>query len=413
MSLNWKDSYEQLLNAMGTVSVFVMRQDTHEIVYRNNEAKKQEGDATRKRLYELWEKQCCQCAEENIKEKESITRTIFDDATKKIQRVTVTNIKWGEDNVPAFSIMIAPVLEGDTSAVQLNLLENIDIILSEGYIHSCFVNLSKNEYVSRLQNCYGRNAFFQGSSYDEMAESFYKWIHPMHEAKVRDIYGKKQLLEQFDNGKQRISHDYLLRNEDGMYRWVRGSVIFPQKMHRSDKVAVMLWKEIETEKGIAQQLLTEQEALFNSLPGYVLKIAVAEEIIFLEASKTFHDFFGEIGDNYQIGDHVFVEDKDFVISEIKKRGKRGQPISFECRVCDKTGKIVWIQCAGRIVGYQKGHPVYLLILLDIHNAKVTQMQLLKERERYRLAVVDMAVGIFEYYVRDDYFVYYRTRRWRK
>lgn len=409
MSSNWKDSYEQLLNAMGKVSVFVMRQDTHEIVCRNVEAKKQEGDATCKRLYELWEKQCSQCVEKNIKENQSITRTIFDDAAKKIQRVTVTNIIWGEENVPAFSIMIAPVLEGNTAAVHLNLLENIDIILSEGYIHSCLVNLSKNEYASLLHNCYGRNAFFQGASYDEMAESLYKWIHPMHEAKVRDIYGKEQLLQEYKNGKQRISHDYLLQNEDGLYRWVRGSVIFLKKMDCDDSIAVMLWKEIESEKGITQQLLTEQEALFNSLPGYVLKIAVAEDIIFLEASKNFHDFFGEIAPDYQIGDNVFAEDRNFVTSEIKKRGRKGHPISFECRVCNKIGKIVWVQCEGRIVGYQKGNPLYLLILLDIHNAKLTQLQLLKERERYRLAVVDMAVGIFEYYVRDDYFVYYRTQ----
>ncbi len=408
MSSKREDSYEQLLKDMGKVSVFVIRQDTHEIVYRNDEAKKQKGDTTCKRLYGLWEKQCCQCAEKNIKENESISRTIFDDATKKILRVTVTNIKWGEEHIPAYSIMIAPVLESHTAAVHLNLLENIDIILSEGYIHSCLVNLAENEYASLLHNCYGRNAFFQGTSYDEMAESFYKWVHPMHEAKVRDIYGKEQLLQEYKKGKQRISHDYLLQNEDGMYRWVRGSVIFPQKIHRADSIAVMLWKEIETEKGITQQLLTEQEALFNSLPGYVLKIAVAEDIIFLEASNNFHNFFGSIDRNYQVGDNVFVEDRDFVTSEIKKRGRKGQPISFECRVCDKTGKIVWIQCEGRMVGFQKGNPVYLLILLDIHNAKVTQMQLFKERERYRLAVVDMAVGIFEYYVRDDYFVYYRT-----
>lgn len=406
MSTNREDSYEQLLNTMGEVAVFVVHQDTHEVLCCNDEAKRQEGNALCRRLRELWEKQCHQCVMKNIKENESFTKTIFDDNSKKILRLMVTRIKWGIENIPAFSVVITPVVQGENAAVHLNLLENIDIILSEGYVHSCLVNLSKNEYVNLLPDCYGRNAFFTGKSYDEMTEHFYQCVHPLHEVEIRHVYSREQLLVDYNEGIQRVSHDYLLQNKEGSYRWVRGSVIFPRNSGYSDRMAVMLWKEIQSEKGIAQQLLTEQEALFNSLPGYVLKISVAEDIIFLEASDTFYHFFGVVDRNYQVGDNVFIEDREFVISLIKQKGQKGLPISFECRVCDKTGKIVWVQCEGRLVDYQKGYPVYLLILLDIHANKLTQMQLLKERERYRLAVVDMAVGIFEYYVRDDYFAYY-------
>lgn len=413
MSSKWEDNYEQLLNAMGEVAVFVVQQDTHEVLCCNNEGKRQEGNTFCRRLREIWEKQCHQCVKKNIKENESLTKIIFDDVSEKILRIMVTSIKWGEENTPAFSVVITPVVQGENAAVHLNLLENIDIILSEGYVHSCLVNLTKDEYVNLLPDCYERNAFFIGTSYDEMTEHFYQCIHPLHESEIRHVYSREQLLLDCNEGIQRISHDYLLQNKEGLYRWVRGSVIIPQNTNASDRMAVMLWKEIQTEKGIAQQLLTEQEALFNSLPGYVLKIAVADEIIFLEASKTFYNFFGVKDRRYQVGDNVFVEDREFVISLIMQKGKKGLPISFECRVCDKTGKSVWVQCEGRLVDYQNGHPVYLMILLDIHANKLTQMQLLKERERYRLAVVDMAVGIFQYYVRDDYFAYYPSERDKK
>jgi len=406
MSTKWEDGFELLLNTMGEVAVFVVQEDTHEVLCCNDEAKRQEGNAFCKRLRELWEKQCHQCVTKNIKENKSFTKTIVDDDSKKILRLMVTRIKWGAENIPAFSVVITPVVQGENAAVHLNLLENIDIILSEGYVHSCLVNLTKDEYVNLLPDCDGRNTFLIGKSYEEMLERFYQCVHPLHESEIRCVYSREQLLMDYNEGIQRISHDYLLQNKEGSYRWVRGSVIFPRNSDHCDRMAVMLWKEMQTEKGIAQQLLTEQEALFNSLPGYVLKISVTDDIIFLEASDTFYDFFGVVDKKYQVGDNVFVEDREFVISLIKQKGQKGLPIHFECRVCDKKGNIVWVQCEGRLVDYQKGHPVYLLILLDIHANKLTQMQLLKERERYRLAVVDMAVGIFEYYVRDDYFTYY-------
>ncbi len=232
----------------------------------------------------------------------------------------------------------------------------------------------------------------------------------MQEEEVAGIFSMERLRQAHKMGKERISHDYLLQNKDGVYRWVRESVIFRKDANIGDAMAVMLWKEIEGEKGVARQLLLEQEALFNSLPGYVLKVAITEEIKFLDASKTFYDFFGAMDSNYLVGDNIFHDDKEFVLNEMKQQGKRGAPISFECRVRDKEGKIVWLQGEGRVVGYQGGAPVYLMILIDISAAKEMQLQLFKERERYRLAVVDMAAGIFEYYVNEDYFVYHKTQR---
>lgn len=401
---------ERILTALGETAIFVMRQDTHEILFCNDVAIKLEGKERCRRIHELWEKQCCHCAAENIKKNGYDARIIFDDTKKKFLKITVADIKWGKESISAFSVVIAPVLEGKNATVNLNGLENTDVIPSAGYTHSCMVDLTQNVYVNLLPNCYGSDIFFHGTSYDEMAEYIKKCIHPLHNEAMKDIYCREHLLRAYYEGKQRISRDYLLQNEEGIYHWVRGSVLFQKNSENSDVMAVMLWRAVGDEKGIAQQLLLEQEALFNSLPGYVLKIAVGDEISFLEASKTFYDFFGETAESYQIGDNVLAEDRASVVSKIKEKGMQGKPISFECRVCNKRGKHIWVQCEGKMVGHQQGQSVYLLILLDITVVKESQAQLMQERERYRLAVVDMAVGIFEYYVKEDFFVYHNTRR---
>ncbi len=404
MASEEKRDFERLLNAMGEVAVFVVCKDTQEILFCNKEAKKQQVNETCVKLKELWEKQSCQSVEEKISEEGQYVTTIFDDTTKKILRMVVTNIIWGAENIPAFFVAFMPVLSGNN-----NLFENLDSILSEGYLYSCMVNLSKNEYYNMLPNFCCNKVPFYGKNYDELIESLNRRVHPIYDGEIREIYRKERLLQEYKMGKERMSSDYLLLNERGIYRWVRGSVEFPKNMENNDVMAVMLWKEIETEKEVAQQLLMEQEALFDSLPGYILKIAVGDGIAFLEASKTFYEFFGEMDENYHVGDNVFPEDREFVITQIQEKGKMEQPIFFECRVCNKKGQTVWVQCEGKLVGYQKGWPVYLMILLDITKIKEAQAQLIQERERYRLAVVSMAEGIFEYYVKEDFFVYHGTR----
>ncbi|MDD3393897.1 MAG: ATP-binding protein [Anaerotignum sp.] len=404
------EDYERILKALGETAVFVMRQDTHEILFCHDVAVKQEGKERCTRLHELWENQWFYCAAEHIKKDGYYSRTFYDDTKKKVLKMTVMDIEWGKEHIPAFAVVIAPILEGEDAAINSDVSQNVDMSLSEGYTHSCIVDLTQNVYVNLLPDCFDSNIFFHGTSYDEMAGYINKRIHPLHDGAMKEIYCREHLLQAYYEGKQRISRDYLFQNEEGIYRWIRGSVLFQKNPESSDVTAVMLWREIGAEKGVAQQLLLEQEALFNSLPGYVLKIAVGEEISFLEASKTFYDFFGETDESYQVGDNVLEEDRTFVVSKIRDKGKQEQPISFECRVRNKKGKLIWVQCEGKIVGHQLGQPVYLLILLDITVVKESQLQLMQERERYRLAVVDMAVGIFEYYVKEDFFVYHNTRR---
>lgn len=402
-----KESFACLLNALGEVAVFVVCQDTQEILFCNEEAKRKEevGEG----LKEQWKK-FFYCFEEAINKDENYVKTIIDETAKQIMRMSVTKIAWGTEGVPAFSIVFTPILKGEGAEMHFNFFETLDVILAEGYVHSCVVNLTKNEYSNILPDFYSDKVLLHGTSYDEMVESLSRRIHPIHGGQIKEVYRKERLIQEYKEGNQRISRDYLLQNEKGGYRWVRGSVILQKSRGNADVKAVMLWREIEAEKGFAQQLLMEQEALFDSLPGYVLKIAVGEEITFLEASRTFYDFFGEMDDNYHVGDNVFTEDQKFVVSEIKEKGKLGQSISFECRVCNKEGKIVWAQCEGKLVGHQMGKSIYLMILLDITNIKKAQAQLMQERERYRLAVVNMADGIFEYYVNEDLFLFHSTDR---
>ncbi|KXL51815.1 aerobic respiration control sensor protein ArcB [Anaerotignum neopropionicum] len=405
-----KENLERLLNAIREVAVFVVCQDTQEILFCNNEAKKQEANETGIKFKDLWANQSAQWMEENTNHKGNYVTTIFDDTTKRMIRMAATNILWGVENVPAFAVMLTPIICGKDGTKLFILFEYIDVILSEGYLYSCMVNLTQNEYQNILPNFCSKRVIFSGKTYDELTESLNQRVHPIYDGEIKGIYGKERLLQDYAMGKRRISSDFLLQDETGAYRWVRGNVVFPENTDTSDVIAMMLWKEVEKENDVAQQLLLEQEALFDSLPGYVLKIRIGDEIVLMEASKTFYEFFYETDGNFQVGDNVLSEDREYVITEIKEKGKMGQPITFECRVCNKEGKLIWVQCEGKLVGHQMGWPVYLLILLNITTIKEVQAQLMQERERYRLAVEDMAVGFFEYYAKEDFLVYHGTRR---
>ena len=408
MSSKEGKGYEQILDAMGDMAVYIMHPDTHKILFCNEQAKKGDVQAQSKRLFALWDGQRDKHLSQELFEGQPSSKLVFDDAVKKEFRVTVSRILWVGES--ALLIAAEPVMQMKGEAMHRNLLENIDVIISEGYIHSCLVNLTRNESINLWPTPRGGEESLQKMSYDKKWERVHQRIHTMHMDEVQAIFSLENLRHAYKAGKQRISHDYLLQNKAGVYRWVRGSAVFRKNINNGDAMAVLLWREIEGEKGIARQLLMEQEALFNSLPGYILKIAVEDDIEFLDASKTFQDFFGAIDQTYRVGDNIFQEDKAFVLNEIKEKGREGLPISFECRVCDKMGKIVWLQGEGRVVGYQGKAPIYLMILIDISAVKETQIQLFQERERYRVAVVDMAAGIFEYYIQEDYLVYHKTQR---
>ncbi len=107
--MNPEEGYEQILNAIGDVVVYIVDRDTHEILFCNDAAKKEDTTLMGKRLYEIWEEQWSAAWKEEKKGEQFLGKTVFFDTARRKFEVTVTAVRWGRED--ALSIAAVPVIE--------------------------------------------------------------------------------------------------------------------------------------------------------------------------------------------------------------------------------------------------------------------------------------------------------------
>ena len=84
-------------------------------------------------------------------------------------------------------------------------------------------------------------------------------------------------------------------------------------------------------------------------------------------------------------------------------------IEYRCRRFDNE-QTIWIHLIARFVENAHGAKVYQCVFIDITKQKTAQIQLYRERDRYRIIMENSADVIYEYDRKTDTVVFYETIR---
>ena len=103
-----QDSLKTILNHLLDTAVYVIRQDSHGILYFNDRVKTVTPDiALGQVCHDVWEGSCENCPLKTMDGKQSNTTLSFDDPFGEVVSITATEMMWEED-IPAYVISVTP-----------------------------------------------------------------------------------------------------------------------------------------------------------------------------------------------------------------------------------------------------------------------------------------------------------------
>ena len=228
------------------------------------------------------------------------------------------------------------------------------------------------------------------------------FIHPDDRALVQ---GQLKGLLSDDT---RIELRYRICKKSGTVSWVR---VCGHLIPGSDRCLCVILDE--TAQVLAYQQMerakTESDALINSIPGGVLRLAVGENIRITFASDGFYKMLGYEKEAFEqeiSGEDVitiiFPEDREsFRRTVLEQFREKREASSFEYRVLHKNGEIRWHLFNGVRMPRPHGESILQCVVIDITNMKKTKAELDINLERYRILLEHADGAIFDWDLVND------------
>ena len=400
-----RDSIHRILNHLGKTAIYVIRQDTHEILFYNQRAEEVTPDIRQGMIcHELWSQYCHNCPLRDLGDKETNTTVGYNGLFGSLVDISATPLPWGEENIPAYLISVTPhtptVQEEEVALGRRRLAQ----VAAQLYPVVYSVNLTQETYTTLVGD--GSTAVMPPHSgpFSNLAVDSARYVHPDHRAAFLRLFSREHLMELHNRGEQQISLEYRYLYQDGQYRWAESRVIFLDTPPGADLMELTLSRTIEERKLTEERLLREREAAYNSLPGGVVNCVADEGFTILEMSRNFREMMG-ISEEMQRkeGLQFFA---GHMGGDCAKRcleaADREEPISFDAPVPHQPGR--WVHVEGKPTDTWKGLPVYTLVVLDITARKEAQAKAESEQLKYRVAVESAADVVFEYYPDQDCYI---------
>lgn len=150
----------------------------------------------------------------------------------------------------------------------------------------------------------------------------------------------------------------------------------------------------------------ERNTTYDNIPGGVAKFMIDDKLSIVEANDNFYKMFGIVSHKSGGKENglacIHYDDVDMVRRVVAQCSLTNKIIDLEYRA--KKGSAnnpVWIHLIGRFIGKMEGFKLYQCVLVDISKQKKAQLQLSRERERYRIAMEISEDIIYEYDMERD------------
>ena len=194
---------------------------------------------------------------------------------------------------------------------------------------------------------------------------------------------------------------------DGAVRWVCASANIINNM---DGVPVI--QAAYSDVTELQRVERERDSTYDSIPGGVAKVLIGTQLSLLEANDNFFQMLGTDRTAYKgTLSAVAPADRGAIVTAFMEAAETDAPVDIEyrCRRFDNE-QTIWIHLIARFVENAHGAKVYQCVFIDITKQKTAQIQLYRERDRYRIIMENSADVIYEYDRKTDTVVFYETIR---
>lgn len=259
------DALKEVLDHIGQTAIYVIRQDTHEILYFNRRVQEVTPEIrTGMICHDVWDGYCSSCPLKSIGEDETSESISYYDPFGPVVDIKATRMIW--EDIPAYVISVSPhtstqkeqQVEADFQAMITSVLALFGELL--------IVEVESGEYVSykadeSMETIRTRRDFEEFNlEYGE------KLIHPEDRPRFFEVFSLTNIRRQIHQGIKRLSAEMRRKSGDGQYRWSEMIGIVMEDDTRKTRI-LLTFRDIQD---IRTELDRRQEALRDAL-------ALAEE----------------------------------------------------------------------------------------------------------------------------------------
>lgn len=205
--------------------------------------------------------------------------------------------------------------------------------------------------------------------------------------------------EMIKSGELKYDCTYRLRTKSGAYIWVRDiGEVTEEEGGEYVRSTVM---DIDEQERLRRQ----RDVTYDSIPGGVVFLVIGRDNFYIQdANRYYFDMVGTGREGYlgTSGKYTFPEDLPKLREHLVTQAAKHEPVDYEFRIRrDTDGMVGWYRMLGNYYDTGKDGEQYICILVDITKRKTAQFDLMKEKERYRIAVKSTADLMYEYDVENE------------
>ena len=235
----------------------------------------------------------------------------------------------------------------------------------------------------------------------ETGGSLMSIVHPC------DVDTVREHIERLIADRRPTVYNCRIIRRDGTVRWLCASANIINNM---DGVPVI--QAAYSDVTELQRVERERDSTYDSIPGGVAKVLIGTQLSLLEANDNFFQMLGTDRTAYKgTLSAVAPADRGAIVTAFMEAAETDAPVDIEyrCRRFDNE-QTIWIHLIARFVENAHGAKVYQCVFIDITKQKTAQIQLYRERDRYRIIMENSADVIYEYDRKTDTVVFYETIR---
>lgn len=217
----------------------------------------------------------------------------------------------------------------------------------------------------------------------------------------QDVSHVARQVHGFEKTSREYECKYRLMTQEGNYIWVKdvGEVVIIEGKKCIRSVVIDIDEK--------EKLIKQRDVTYESVPGGVGFFVIGKDNFYIrEANTHYFDMMGVNREDYlgSSGKYTFPEDLPKLREHLVTQAAKHEPVDYEFRTRKESGgEVHWYRVLGNHYDTREEGEEYLCILIDITRRKITEFELIEEKEKYRMAMKSTVDLLYEYDVKKEKF----------
>ncbi|MCQ4637092.1 ATP-binding protein [Anaerovorax odorimutans] len=237
----------RILDSMTETGIYVIKQDSHELLYFNRRVKEVSPEAQLgMKCHELWEGSCENCPLTDLGDRDSNHTIQYNDPFGEIIDTRADRALW-DGHIPAFVITVSPhKLNFEEEQGQETIEEMYRQSLVTVFGECIIANLTADYYVNCQKDTLWTEIPVSGHFDNENRKYAKITIHPDDLAAFEANFTRDAMIAQFAEGKEQISKRLRRLMDDGVYHMVEFTAAKIRQTDESQCWCVLIFHDVNT-----------------------------------------------------------------------------------------------------------------------------------------------------------------------